>query len=90
MKEKKEWMNKWKDEWMIKWGLVFSEDKKRVWFREARSQCEHILKNFNCLTREWAKWVSEVSERARERSEQVKWANVGSDQGPVKKAIVSD
>ena len=33
-------------------GRVSSEDEKRVCSCETRSQCEHIFKNFNCLTRE--------------------------------------
>ena len=40
-------------------GRVSTEDEKRVRFRWTLLQHEHIFKNFNCLTREWAKWVSE-------------------------------
>ena len=39
-------------------GRVSSERQKRVCSRETRWQYEHIFKNFNCPTREWAKWVS--------------------------------
>ena len=38
---------------------VSSEDEKRVCSCETHLQREHIFKNFNCPTREWAKWVSE-------------------------------
>ena len=50
-------------------GRVSSEDEKRVWFREKRSQCEHIFKNFNCPTRDWAKeWASLWTKRASKAS----------------------
>ena len=50
-------------------GRVSSEDEKRVRFCETCLQPEHIFENFNCPTREWAKWVSEPVNGASEQSE---------------------
>ena len=61
-------------------GCVSSEDEKRVWFREKRSQCEHIFKNFNCPTREWAKWVSEPVNGASEQSKRSEAERCGASE----------
>ena len=56
-------------EWNWDFGRVSSERQKRVCSRETRWQYEHIFKNFNCPTREWAKWVSEPVNGASKHSE---------------------
>ena len=74
-------------------GRVSSEDVKHVCSCKTRSQREHIFKNFNCLTREWAKWVSKPVNGASEwskhseaercegshQSERCEWTNVASN-----------
>ena len=79
------------------WGRVSSEDEKRVSSCDTRSQREHILKNFNCPMREWAKWVSEPVNGASAalRSKWAKWTVRGNKRserpsGLFKKAIVFD
>ena len=50
-------------------GCVSTDDKNLDCSHKSRFQHEHRFMNFNCPTREWAKWVSEPVNGASEQSE---------------------
>jgi len=62
-------------------GCVSSDDKNHVSTCWTRFQHEHRFMNFNCPTREWAKWVSEPVNGAlqSEWAEWAVWANERSE-----------
>ena len=49
-------------------GSFSTDDKNLNCSRKKQLQFEHISMDFNCPAREWAKWVSELVNRASKQS----------------------